>query len=78
MEQKLKQIFSDILKLSIDEIDDETSMKTVKKWDSLKHMKLITAIEEEMGVPRLGMNEIVKMTDFKIVKEILSEKGVVF
>jgi acyl carrier protein len=49
-ENRLKQIFSDIFELEIEEIDSDTSTDNIDTWDSLHHMDLIVAIEDEFDV----------------------------
>jgi acyl carrier protein len=75
MENKLKMILSDLLGLSPDVIGEDFSMDTVSEWDSMKHMEIIAAIEENFNIPQLSMDEIVVMTSFAKIKEILQSKG---
>jgi len=75
MEQKLKNIMTELFKMNGTEISDDLAMKDTDVWDSFKHMELITSIEQEMGV-ELTIDEIVAMKTFKDIKCILSEKGV--
>jgi len=53
-------------------------MSMVDGWDSLKHMELIVTIENEFGIPKLEMDEIVEMTSIAKIKEVLQGKGVEF
>lgn len=76
MEQKLKKIFTNILNLNEDEISNESSMKTLRSWDSQKHIEIIMSIEEEFGIPQLSMDEIVEMTSVAEIKRILRNKGI--
>ncbi len=76
MEQKLNRIFMNILNVTEGEINDDSSMKTLRNWDSLKHMELITTFEEEFAIPQLSMDEIVEMTSVAKIKRILRSKGV--
>ena len=50
MEQRVKELMSDILGLNPDEIEASTSMDSVAAWDSLNHINLILALEEEFGI----------------------------
>lgn len=75
MENKLKNILSDLLDLGPEEISEASSMETVSEWDSMKHMEIIAAIEENFSIPQLSMDEIVAMTSFAKIKEILHNKG---
>ena len=78
MEEKLKQVFVELFKLNMEDINDETDMKNVRAWDSLKHMILVTNIEKTFDVGKFSMDEIVKMVSFKDIKEILKGKGIEF
>ena len=75
MEQKLKQIMANIFETEEDEITDESSMDNIEKWDSLKHINLIIAIEEQFGIS-IDEEEMVEMTSFTEIKRILRDNGV--
>ena len=57
--------------VSIDDIDDNTSPDTLESWDSLKHMNLIIALEEEFSV-ELSDKDIVEMINYKLIFHRLS------
>lgn len=50
MEHRVKQIMAEIIGIDMDSINDQTSPDTVPEWDSLKHMQLIVALEEEFSI----------------------------
>ncbi|MBW2340011.1 MAG: acyl carrier protein [Deltaproteobacteria bacterium] len=74
MENNLKRIMSDVLEIGADQINEESSMETIASWDSLKHMELMVAIEENFDIPMLSMDEIVEMTRFSAIIGILQSK----
>lgn len=47
-------------------ITDDASPETMDIWDSLKHMNLITALEEEFQVT-FSDNEILEMLSYKLI-----------
>lgn len=73
MEQQLNKILVEILEVNESEITDDMSTDTVDSWDSLNHLKLITAIESSFGI-KLGMSDIENMLDVKSIKEKLNEQ----
>ena len=75
MEQKLKQIMSNIFETEEDEITNESSIDSIEKWDSLKHINLIIAIEEQFGIS-IDEDEMIEMTNFAKIKHILRSNGV--
>ena len=77
-EQRLKKVFARILGVNEDVINDETSMANTVSWDSLKHMELIVALEEEFKTQKFAIADIVTMTSIPVVKDILRNKGIQF
>ncbi|MFT5755363.1 MAG: acyl carrier protein [Alteromonadaceae bacterium] len=49
MEQLFK-VISDTLGISTNELDIDSSSDNIELWDSLKHMNLIFAIEDEFNI----------------------------
>lgn len=71
---RLLRIISIIMEVPIEELNKETSPDNIEKWDSLKHMNLILALEEEFNIA-FSDEEIVEMLSVEIIVEILKEKG---
>ncbi len=75
MENDLKKIMADLLDLKPEAINEATSMQTVSAWDSLKHLDIILSIEENFKLQPFSMDEIVEMTSFLKIMEVLQSKG---
>ena len=73
MEDRIKNVMAAVFEISVDEITDESSPDNIESWDSLKHMNLIVALEEEFGV-QFPDDEIVEMMNYSLIKLILSKK----
>ena len=63
---KVQIIISSILGISRDEIDINSSPHSVKKWDSVNHLNIILAIEEEFNA-KFSKDEIDSMVSMKII-----------
>jgi len=50
MEQKLLNLLSDTLGVPVNELNIDSSTETVGNWDSLKHMNVIFAVEDEFSI----------------------------
>ena len=72
---RVAKVFSEVLGVSPDMINDTTSPDNTPQWDSLAAMNLVVAIEDEFDV-RLSTAEIVSMRNVAIVKKVLTAKGV--
>ncbi|MBI3252254.1 MAG: acyl carrier protein [Candidatus Omnitrophica bacterium] len=64
---------SAVFGVPMESIDGLTSHQTLEQWDSLSHMKLVTALEEEFGVV-FSDSEILELLSYPLVLLILSEK----
>lgn len=50
MEERVKKILANIMGVPVEEIDENSSPDTIPNWDSLRHMNLILALEQEFSV----------------------------
>jgi acyl carrier protein len=72
MEDKIKKIMSKIFSLDVNQINKNTAINNVEKWDSLSHISLIISIENHFDL-EFSSKETVKMISFKaILKTIQS------
>lgn len=74
LENELRKIMADVFEVRSEEINDEASMKTIAEWDSLKHVALIIALEDNYDLPQFTVDEIIEMTTFKKITEMLKSK----
>ena len=72
MNEKIIDLFSSILGVSKEKINYETSMDDLPEWDSLAHISLVSAIEEEFNIS-MSMDEITSMLSIKYAIEIITE-----
>ena len=69
---KIKKVFCDVLGASESEINNETSYDSFEPWDSLKHLEIISKLEEEFDI-EIEMNDITAMETFGKVTEIVQK-----
>ena len=70
---KIQEIFSEVLKLQIEEVTDEPSYVEYDPWDSVTHMKIIAKIEQAFDL-EFEMKDIVAMETVAKVKEIVTKQ----
>ena len=75
--QKLLEIASMILMVPEEQVTDQTSSDTTDTWDSLNHINLIGALEQEFGVT-LPTENFTEAQSISKLKTLLSEHGVQF
>ena len=74
MLNRVLKIVSQVMEVPLEQLNEESSPDNVKNWDSLKHMNLILALEEEFDVS-FSDEEIVELLSVEIIVETLKEKG---
>lgn len=73
MDNHIKNVMSAVFEIPIEEINEDTSPDNVGSWDSLKHMNLVVALEEEYDIEFIE-EEIVEMMNLSQIKSIVLEK----
>ena len=71
VEKRIKESLSIVFKVPVDVIDENTSPHTLKGWDSLNHIKMILALEDEFCI-ELDPTEIEAMISFDIIRATIS------
>ena len=75
MNNKIKELMADVFRMKPEEITDGLSKDDIGAWDSLRHMELIVAFEQEFEI-ELTFEEIVAMQSVKSIENILGGKVV--
>jgi acyl carrier protein len=73
MNPDLRDIVADILDLRPDDIDDDFGPAVTDRWDSLSHLRIVTAVEEEFGV-QFSMDEIQSIDGFGSLRLLIAAK----
>ncbi len=73
MEDRIKTVMSAVLDVSMDQINNNTSPENVEVWDSLRHMNLIVALEEEFEL-EFNDDDIVEMLNYGLIKNIIDQR----
>jgi acyl carrier protein len=73
-EEKLKQVMGAILDVPPEKIGPGSSTDTVPGWDSLKHMRLVIALEEAFDIT-IPDDEVATMTSYEIVRLVVAEQA---
>ena len=75
--QKLRDVFRTSLDLAPDADVDNLRYQDNEKWDSLAHMSLVAALEDEFSV-MLDTDDVINMSSFDEAVRILGKYGVGF
>jgi acyl carrier protein len=68
----IAQIMAQILQVPKETIGQDSSPETIDRWDSLKHMQLIMALEDEFEI-QFPDEAIPELLSVRLIEEKLSE-----
>lgn len=71
---ELSDIFAEVFMFT-DPLTPQTSPDDVPKWDSLRHIALVAAIEETYGIS-LSMDEMMEMMNVSAIQAVLDRRRV--
>lgn len=70
MDDEIKELFAEIFNINEDKVTAELSQDMLDNWDSMNHLKLVTAVEEEFDI-NLTMEQIDEITNFEILVTVI-------
>lgn len=73
--ESLEELFARILRVPITAIEDATTPKSLLAWNSLRHIEIVVAVENNYGVV-FSTAEILALQSVKSFRETLGKKGV--
>ncbi|HVJ42753.1 MAG TPA: acyl carrier protein [Dongiaceae bacterium] len=69
---RIRTVMADVFGIDAGSISEDASQGTIEQWDSLRHMNLILALEEEFEV-RFPEDQIDQLASFKLIALSLDE-----
>lgn len=71
----IEDIFASALGIQREIVVDDLEFGSIKEWDSVAHMGLVSALEAEYGI-LLETDDVLDMSSVRKAKEILQKYGV--
>jgi acyl carrier protein len=72
MQPALAEVMKNVL--DIDSVSDDDSMQTIKNWDSLRHLNLVMALEEQFGI-NFDPEEIPELNSVRTISAAISKRS---
>ena len=66
------KIFCEALGVPESDVSDETAYDSFETWDSLKHLQIVSEIEEEFDID-IEMDDVIAMDTFKKISKIVEK-----
>jgi acyl carrier protein len=73
MKDRIKEIMGYVFEINPNQITNDSSPSTIQSWDSLRHINLIVALEEEFNI-KFTDEDILQMLNFELIVIIVNEK----
>ncbi len=71
--ERVRQIVADVFNLPQSRIEPSSSPDTIEGWDSLRHLSLTLALEQEFDV-QFTPEEIEQLLSVELIADLLEEK----
>ena len=72
--ERLNEVFRDVFDDSRITVNESTTADDIDDWDSLEHINLVEAVEQEFGM-RFKMKEVSGMKNVGEMARIIEERG---
>jgi acyl carrier protein len=72
--ERLRVLIAEFVNVSPDHVTDDASSETIESWDSLAHMNLMVAIEQEFGI-EFDDSEILANRELHALIALIEAKG---
>ena len=72
VKEQIAKIMAIVFEVNSDSINENTSADTIETWDSLRHMNLILALEEEFNVT-IPDEEVGNLMNFKLIELVITD-----
>jgi acyl carrier protein len=63
---------SAVFEIPVESIADDASSDNIENWDSLRHLNLILALEEEFGVS-IPDEEVGNLVNYKLIELVIND-----
>ena len=72
-ERRIKQVMAEVLEVDPASIREEFQRDEASSWDSMAHLRLVSALEETFGI-RFTMREVGEMERFETIRRLVMER----
>jgi acyl carrier protein len=72
LEARIRNVMGAVFGVDPTSIDEDVSPASMKQWDSMRHMNLVLALEDEFAI-RFSDEQVVEMMSFKLIQIAISK-----
>lgn len=71
---RILEILSNVFEVEITNLNEDSSIDNIENWDSIRHLNLILALEEEFNII-IPDEEVGDLVNFKLIELIINEQS---
>ena len=71
--ERVRGIVADVLQVPVKRVTRHTSSQEIETWDSLHHLNLVIALEQELNL-QFDSNELERMTSIEGIMAVLEDR----
>jgi len=75
LQVRVFNVISQVMNIPVDQINEHSSPENIEQWDSLQHMNLILALEEELKI-KFTDDELASMVNVDLILKALRSKNI--
>ena len=72
VDERIKDTMAAVFNMPVKKISNASSRDNIKNWDSIKHLQLLMALEEEFNVT-IDAEHAVEMLNYSLIQNIINE-----
>jgi acyl carrier protein len=72
MQKKIFELMSSVFEVELKSLNEDSSIDTIDGWDSIRHLNLILALEEEFNIS-IPDEEVGDLVNYKLIELIVNE-----
>jgi acyl carrier protein len=72
--ERVETVVAEVLGLPAEQVTDATTMDAIEAWDSIKHIELMSTLEDRFGVT-LATDDMIAMVDVPAIRRALQNLG---
>jgi acyl carrier protein len=71
---KILEVMSNVFDVDLTSLNEESSIDSIENWDSIRHLNLILALEEEFNIT-IPNEEVGDLVSYKLIEIIVNEQS---
>jgi acyl carrier protein len=71
---KILEIMSSVFEVELSKLNEDSSIDNIENWDSIRHLNLILALEEEFNIT-IPDEEVGDLVNYKLIEYIVNEQS---